>query len=511
MASKNIEINIKTSTGSYETLYPSVNPEILKLNSGNVNIDNSISESLGLSDGSTINDVLGKMTSGVYQTEFEEITRKFGLNWETENNVGLIIGDYTYATSHYETSEDSGVYVTIIQRRKMNESNIETVYYKTGSYKEASTIGAIVSDNQNTLWGFSEYTILKSTDGGATWISNSYNNSTIDKNGMDITSGSAIYYNGFIACLSNRGLLYSSDGGDTFEYRVSSNWYFTGNLIGYDNKIYYLYGSASGWDIRYLDLSTLELSSTQPIPETLKDNWKLFESNGYYFLVENGRYPYVTKDMSNWTRLTKAPLNSWYIFYYKNTWFFTTPSNIYISYDLEDITQISKYSTVNTLSNNALGIQEYNGKIYFNSYINLTMDSAKLTYEDIKLVSYLTNAIKEKINIKNSQIINGVQIEIGTYRGSGNSGSSNKNNINFSFIPKIWGVYGYYTGTWENTLPNLLNWDGNKPIFKYGDSMSGGQLSSIVYNSTTVTWYASDANSQLNTNGYTYYYIGISF
>lgn len=507
---KNIEINIKTSEGIYETLYPSVNPDILKLNSGNVNVDNSISESLGLGAGSTINDVLGKMTSGVYQNDFEQIIDKFGINWETESNIGLIIGDYTYETKYFETSENSNEYTTIIRRKKMGESDIQNVYNKTGNYKEASIIKDIVSDNQNTLWGFSQYSILKSIDGGATWISKPYNNSIIGANGINVISGSAIYYNGFIACLSNKGLLYSSDGGDTFTYNVLEYWYYTGNLIGYNNKIYYLYGGET-WDIRYLDLSTLEIFSNQPAPVTLEENWKLFESNGYYFLVAPRRYPYVTKDMSIWTQLSKAPASSYYIFYHKNTWFFTTNTNIYVSYDLEDITKITNYSTIDILNNNALGIQEYNNKIYFNSYIDLRFGTARVTYENIKKVLYLVNAIKEKISIENSQIINGIKIEIGKYTGSGQAGSSYMNYINFSFIPKIWGVYGYYTGAYENTLPNLLNWNSNKPIFKYGDSMQGEQIDSITYSSTTVSWYASNVNSQLNTNGYTYYYIGISF
>lgn len=505
---KNIEINIKTSIGDYETLYPSVNPEILKLNSGNVNIDNSISEKLGLSDGSTINDVLGKLESGVYQSSFEEIIDKFGINWETENNVGLIIGDYTYSTYQGETSEDSGVYSITLQRRKMGESDIQTVYSKTGTYKEASAIRCMITDNQNTIWAFCQYTFLKSVDGGESWNSNEYNVTALNKNGL--TSGYAIYYNGFIVFLSNKGILYSNDGGSTFSYSYSSSWYFTGNLVGYNNRIYYLYGSSNSWDLRYLDLSTLTFSSDQTRPTSLSGNWYLSESNGYYFLTLNSSYPYVTKDFQTWTSLTNAPEGCNNIFYYKNTWFFTSSTNIYISYNLEDITQITEYSTVHSLSYSK-DIQEYKGKIYFNNSTNINFEKAFVTYEIINMVSYLVNAIKEKINIKNSQIIDGVKIEIGKYTGTGQSDSSHKNSINFSFVPKIWGVYGYYTGTWENTLPNLLNWKGKKTIFKYGDSMSAGQLSSITYNSTTVTWYASDANTQLNTNKYIYYYIGIDF
>lgn len=62
---KNIEINVKTANG-YELLYPAVNPDILKIDSSNVQIDNVLSEKLGLSNGANMSDMLGKLENGVF-------------------------------------------------------------------------------------------------------------------------------------------------------------------------------------------------------------------------------------------------------------------------------------------------------------------------------------------------------------------------------------------------------------------------------------------------------------
>ena len=62
---KNIEINVKTANG-YELLYPAVNPDILKIDSSNVQVDSTLSEKLGLNDGANMGDVLGKLESGVF-------------------------------------------------------------------------------------------------------------------------------------------------------------------------------------------------------------------------------------------------------------------------------------------------------------------------------------------------------------------------------------------------------------------------------------------------------------
>lgn len=111
----------------------------------------------------------------------------------------------------------------------------------------------------------------------------------------------------------------------------------------------------------------------------------------------------------------------------------------------------------------------------------------------------------------------GLQIETGSYDGTGTSGSGSPNVLTFSFVPKIWSVYTRMqygnspqpimfglgsTGSYSTFM--LLPWIEGKTL---SVQLSSG--ATISMSGTTASWYSSNADGQLNETNCTYYYVAI--
>lgn len=103
----------------------------------------------------------------------------------------------------------------------------------------------------------------------------------------------------------------------------------------------------------------------------------------------------------------------------------------------------------------------------------------------------------------------GVQIETGSYTGTGTYGSGNPNTLTFGFKPKLVVVQGNYENTsqigfiWQTGLQRTGN------IYYMGSS-SGYQQMYYSFSGNTLNWYSSsDVIRQCNVSGQTYYYVAI--
>lgn len=127
---------------------------------------------------------------------------------------------------------------------------------------------------------------------------------------------------------------------------------------------------------------------------------------------------------------------------------------------------------------------------------------------------YLDESTNGLYDISDNLILKlpGVQIETGSYVGTGTYGQSNKNTITFSIEPKIWGVYGYYStnALLIQVISNIFPWGLNNTL----ECMKSPTTTTGIipeYSGKTVSWYTMTANAeaQLNNNGFTYYYFAI--
>ena len=100
------------------------------------------------------------------------------------------------------------------------------------------------------------------------------------------------------------------------------------------------------------------------------------------------------------------------------------------------------------------------------------------------------------------QLGNKVQIETGSYVGTGTAGSDNPNTLTFGFAAKL--VIVFLSGTkWAMFINN--NTSGNKGVSataNYGNN-------AYTFSGNSVSWYSNSANYQLNDSGTDYYYIAI--
>lgn len=113
------------------------------------------------------------------------------------------------------------------------------------------------------------------------------------------------------------------------------------------------------------------------------------------------------------------------------------------------------------------------------------------------------------------------KIEVGSYIGTGTSGSGNPNSLTFGFVPKVWGIMWAKVSD-SGSLHNLGNifpfgvTGGNSiyigTLVRYFTGSSASTADAILigsYNGKTVTWYHSSAEYQLNLKNVVYYYIAI--
>ena len=104
------------------------------------------------------------------------------------------------------------------------------------------------------------------------------------------------------------------------------------------------------------------------------------------------------------------------------------------------------------------------------------------------------------------------RVAIGTYRGTGTTGSSNKNILTFDFVPKIVFIVAKTTSMFHGYDSRLQEWimlvNGMTQTFtKKTETNSGTGTMTISWSNKTVSWYASWAGGQLNTSGVDYLYV----
>ena len=100
------------------------------------------------------------------------------------------------------------------------------------------------------------------------------------------------------------------------------------------------------------------------------------------------------------------------------------------------------------------------------------------------------------------------QVYIGSYTGTGTSGAANPCVVNLPFKPLAFTVSLKDTGS-GNTIYGQLIWlNGNETGGSYLNSSNTG-ICTLQWGETSVSWYSSAANFQLNVSGYEYQYMAI--
>ena len=112
-----------------------------------------------------------------------------------------------------------------------------------------------------------------------------------------------------------------------------------------------------------------------------------------------------------------------------------------------------------------------------------------------------TEALDELAGVFNSFGITGVaHVEVGSYVGAGQYGSSRPNTLTFSYKPKLVIVQN---SAEEPSVP------ANTLIWQYGNTR-GGRNRTVTVSDNTLSWYSTtNAEYQLNSSGVTYNYLAI--
>lgn len=127
--------------------------------------------------------------------------------------------------------------------------------------------------------------------------------------------------------------------------------------------------------------------------------------------------------------------------------------------------------------------------------------------------TFLTNLFGEHITIPDSQILGGVQIETGSYVGTGTYGQANPNSLTFGFEPKLVFISGDHKPAYAGGLFICFDLTDDYAVtngygYKYFGSADPHNYAKKVGN--TLSWYYRDSYSdQLNNPNYTYNYLAI--
>lgn len=103
-------------------------------------------------------------------------------------------------------------------------------------------------------------------------------------------------------------------------------------------------------------------------------------------------------------------------------------------------------------------------------------------------------------------IINGAQIEVGSYTGTGTYGSSNPNSLTFSFSPKLLVISGSSSNQYVGILAKNAGFMISLPPEGAGDYTRGVNMS---LSENTISWYSIAPEYQLNLSGVSYQYFAI--
>lgn len=544
---KNIEINIKTSTGAYEILYPSVNPDILKLNSGNINVDNSISESLGLGAGSTINDVLGKFVdTGVFSGYTEKIENDLGDVWNSESySIDLdngTSGTKTKSVYYLGSCQEYLVFYTIYYKQTGTTDSDKPIYSNWGEVvsfynfktKEKIERQLIFPDDIVTLSGLeadSSSPIFLENDGNLLFFTingvfvdseNDFNFSfypyKLSRKNRDVKAERAIYYNGTYACYFGYNVVYSIDLITWSVDSMSQNTHDFASVGG--GYIWFVYHPNSAL-VLYKSTSVNSIGTLEKQLRNYSYCSSCSQSNDYLFLTGN----YSSSSSDNYLivydiKTGESHSNSYgnnrnYVLdkvFYSNNYY-------YGSLDTDDsntgtvFVRWNKGTTPQEISTNILNAKYLKTRlgtdIYYSEGNNLCLcvfnNSGNWNIYNYTQRTYLkdynlVNSLSELITLGDSYR----KVELTSYIGNGNYGSSNPNSVTFSFNPKLIIVIVQGTG-----VTRILMMKGQIKTIGINTNGDSGSIA-LTWISNGISWYnESSAVLQCNEINLKYLAFGI--
>lgn len=526
---KNIEINIKTSEGVYETLYPSVNPDILKLNSGNVNVDNSISESLGLGAGSTINDVLGKMTSGVYLENQPYINYDLFSNNTNIGDYKQVIDGVAYQCkiTTLDSGDDTFYYAQIFSKDLKTEETHQTEKYQINLYSYLYNYYNILNfvKAEEKIYCFcSKDFYFCTSNKGISWEKIFPSINTTATTGLDLIpyeNTDIVYKNNIILFINDFGRFVSIFINEN-KCNISESSHFSSNVIIYNNYAWCVSISGSS-SYTYYNLLKILLSDIGTSVSFTQVNSFVGNSRRYasFLNVANNIMFLTNQSISKYSIDKGITWNSWSvkttcrnIYFINNSYYFwgyANPASPNEKVNANMSIYDSSFNLLSTLKANTdfiyVEYNELNKIFYYFTYQNhnLLQTNPIFLYQQ-----YLVDVLSKQLTIPASQIVGGtgIKFEQGTYTGTGGK------TVTLTFVnePDYIFVYYYKTNSSNSSYSKVSAFlkkgiDKEIDVFYFESNIS--KITS-TWNNTTVSLYNSNGGDiALNGNNYTYYYIGI--
>lgn len=109
-----------------------------------------------------------------------------------------------------------------------------------------------------------------------------------------------------------------------------------------------------------------------------------------------------------------------------------------------------------------------------------------------------------------------VQIEVGTYVGTGTYGINAQNSLTFSFVPKLIIVQGNGTPPGYSYGCNMSRFYAINGLTyatsheEFNANLTVARSIMLIWNGKTVNWYSNTIEGQLNSSGSTYRYVAFS-
>lgn len=533
---KNIEINIKGSDGNYEVLYPKVNPDILKIDSSNVQVDATLSEKLGLNDGANMGDILGKLESGVfaqdapYQVDNNSSTGNMSYQYVAGNgkewvwifynkNPSYVYGKNQLCFGEVLFGESKTINITLNKYSNTTYSRYSpegVLYHKDIGWYSYGTKHS--NDNYSGL----RYCIIHSQD-GVSWNEITYDNQYIscleyfnnhfyvgyyDNSGDDSASGGisvfdknwsrvsggylntitpkyiyANIYTGEVVGIFYNGSMYSNtyyspDGLNFYScstYNISNIGSYL-QFSGLPDGGFLIASTAKFWRAKFENYSTTSGNTKRQYTPTVSNIFTVANS-GLRSLVElNGIISTITG--------TGAVS---YTEDYGMTWKSTTCPTF----------NVSGNNVFSLVLNNQIYVFPYDKSPYLTSSDGITYTTTHTEYK-----RFLLDALSNKLKIPGEQILNSeefAKVETGSYTGTGNYGQSSSCSLTFSFVPSLLII----------SSNNNQRYNSGYIVCAIGGKSGDNQPIVASVEGSTVTWYnTSGALYQLNASQ-TYNYVCI--
>lgn len=126
--------------------------------------------------------------------------------------------------------------------------------------------------------------------------------------------------------------------------------------------------------------------------------------------------------------------------------------------------------------------------------------------ECVRTNSFWGGSLSTALEMLTGVAANGAQIEVGSYTGTGTSGSSNPNSLTFSFSPKLLVISGSSSNQYVGILAKNAGFMTSLPPGGAGDYTRGVNMS---LSENTISWYSIAPEYQLNLSGVSYQYFAI--